>query len=114
MPTIKRKMSTSAWILVALLIIAVISLPILHMVGILDLSFIGDGFLNILAWGATDALNGALMLGGAFVGGALFYYTLKTYFIGTQISSTVTPYVPTGQTISNNQPAQQQEVEVSE
>lgn len=114
MPTIKRKMSASAWILVALAVIAIIALPILHVFEIVDLSFIGDGFMNILAWGATDTLNGALMLGGVFIGGALFYYTIRTYFIGTQVPvTTVSNYNPIGQTISN-QPQQKQDVEVTE
>ncbi len=108
MPILKSKMSTSAWILVALLVVAVVSLPILHFVGFIDLAFIGEGFMNILAWGAADALNGMLLLGGVFVFGMLTWYTLKKYFLGTQVPTTAGTYTPVGQTIS---PAQQQEQE---
>jgi len=110
MPIIKSKMSKSAWILIALMIVAVISLPILHLVGVIDLSFIGTGFMNILAWGATDALNGVLLLGGVFLGGVLTWYTLKKYIFGTQIPTTAgayPTYMPGGVTVS--QPQQKDE-----
>ena len=114
MPIIKSKMSKSAWILIALMIVAVISLPILHLVGVIDLSFIGTGFMNILAWGATDALNGVLLLGGVFLGGVLTWYTLKKYIFGTQIpTTTIGNYNPIGQQISQPQP-QKEETVVSE
>lgn len=104
-------MSTSAWILIALAIVAIISLPILHLVGIIDLSFIGTAFMDILTWGATDALNGVLLLGGVFVFGMLTWYTLKKYIFGTQIStSAIAPYIPTGQQLSTPQPQQEETV----
>lgn len=103
MPILKSKMSTSAWVLIALLVIAVISLPILHFVGFIDLSFIGEGFMNILSWGAADSLNGVLLLGGVFAGGMLTYYTLKKYILGTHVPLTAGPYTPVGQTISPTQ-----------
>jgi len=106
-------MSKSAWVLIALAIVAVISLPILHLVGIIDLSFIGTGFMNILAWGATDALNGVLLLGGVFIGGVLTWYTLKKYIFGTQIpTTTLGGYTPVGQQISQQKP--QEETVVSD
>jgi len=114
MPTVKKKMSTSAYILIALMIITVVSLPILHVVGVLDLSFIGIGFENILMWAATDTLNGVILIGGVFVGGALFFYIVKTYLLGTQISTTtVGQYNPMGQQISQPQ-QQEQETVVSD
>ena len=113
MPIVKSKMSTSAWILIALAIVAIISLPILHLVGVLDLSFLGTGFQDIMMWGATDALNGVLLLGGVFIGGVLTWYTLKKYIFGTQIpTTTLGGYNPIGQQISPQQP--QDDVVVSE
>lgn len=111
MPIVKSKMSTSAWILIALLIVAFISLPILHLVGVIDLSFIGTAFMEILTWGATDALNGVLLLGGFFVLGMLTWYTLKKYIFGTQVpTTTIGGYTPVGQQISNPQPQQEETV----
>ena len=106
MPILKSKMSKSAWVLVALLIIAVVSLPILHLVGFIDLSFIGEVFMGVLTWGSTDALNGLILLGGVFAFGMLTYYTLKKYILGTKVPATAGTYTPVGQTIS---PSQQQE-----
>ena len=114
MPIVKKKLSTSGYVLIALAIIAAIALPILHVVGVIDLSFLGTGFENIMMWAATEPLNGVILISGAFIGGALTFYALKTYLIGTQINtSTVQPYIPTGQQISNT-PQQQEETVVSE
>ena len=110
MPVIKKKMSTSAYVLIALMIVAVVSLPILHITGILDLSFIGIGFNDIMTWAATDTLNGALLISGTFVSGALFFYIAKTYLLGTQIPITTQPYTPMGQTISPQQQPQEETV----
>ena len=113
MPIIKKKMSTSAYVLIALAIVAVISLPILHMTGFIDLSFIGAGFQNIMSWAAADALNGALLVAGTFVGGALTWHVIKTYLVGTQIPTiTIGGYAPMGQQISPQQP--QEETVVSD
>ena len=73
MPIIKKKMSTSAYILIALCIIAIISLPILHFTEILNLSFLGTGFEDIMTWAAAETLNGVLLIGGVFAGGMTFY-----------------------------------------
>lgn len=99
MPIVKSKMSKSAWVLIALAIVAIIALPILHLVGIINLSFLGDAFMAILLWSSESALNGILLLGGTFILGALVYYTVKKYILGTQIP-VATAYVPSGQTVS--------------
>jgi hypothetical protein len=100
-------MSKSAYVLLALLVVAIIALPILHMVGWIDLSFIGVGFMATLLWASDSILNGALFVAGVFAGGALCYYILKKYIIGTQIPTTVGAYVPQGQVLS--QPEKQKE-----
>lgn len=107
MPVIKKKMSTSAYILIALIIVAVISLPILHMVGVINLTFLADGFSDIMLWASENTLNGALLMGGVFTGGAFFYYIVRTYLLGTQVPVTAGTYTPMGRTIS--QPQQQEE-----
>ena len=103
---VKAKMSKSAWVLIALLVIAIVALPILHFTGVIDLSFFGVGFESVTMWGSESILNGMLLLGGVFALGMVTWYVLKKYIFGTQVSVT-TPYMPTGQTIS--QPQQQQE-----
>ena len=110
MPILKTKMSKSAWVLIALLIVAIIALPILHFVGIINLSFLGDGFLNALIWASTSILNGILLIGGVFVFGALCYYTVKKYLIGTQIPATTIGYNPQPSTPSQPQSAKEETV----
>ena len=104
MATVKTKMSKSAYVLIAIVIVAIIALPILHVVGLIDLSFIGAAFRSVMGWAAADALNGVLFTAGVFVAGALVFYVLKKYIIGTKISGTAAiPYNPIGQQISNTQ-----------
>jgi len=112
MPILKKKMSASAYVLIALLIVVAIAAVVLHIVGIWDLSFIGEGFGGIMVWAATDPMNGALLLGGVFVGGMITFYALKTYLFGTQIPLTAGTYMPMGQQISPQ--SQKDEVVVSE
>jgi hypothetical protein len=107
MPTLKTKMSKSAWVLIALLVIAIVALPILHFTGFIDLSFIGDGFLGLTMWGSESVINVALMLGGFFLLGMLTWYALKKYIFGTKVP--VTTYTPLGSTI----PQQESKEEVT-
>ena len=95
MPVLKSKMSKSAYVLIAIVVIAIIALPILHLTGIIDLSFLGAGFLGVLIWSSESILNGVLFSGGLFVLGALSYYVVKKYIIGTQLPPSATgAYIP--------------------
>ena len=100
MATYKNRLSTSGWVLIAILIIVIIAVPLLHFVGVIDLTFLADGFLSVLLWASSDVVNGALFTAGVFIGGALTYYALKKYIIGTKVPLTQ-PYLPAGQTVSN-------------
>lgn len=111
MPIIKRKMSKSAYVLLALIIIVPIIAVVLHVVGVWDLSFIGLGFENIMMWAAMTPFNGVILVVGVFVGGMVTFYVIKTYLIGTQVSTTTTGnYNPIGQTISNSGSQQEETV----
>ena len=90
--TQRTKLSKSAWVLIGLMIVAVIAFPILHITGVIDLSFIGETFMGFMEWAAADAMNGVLVIGGSVVGGMLIMYTLQKYIIGTKIG---TPYQQT-------------------
>jgi hypothetical protein len=108
---IKTKMSTSAYVLLAILIVAIIALPILHLVGVIDLSFMVDAVTGIMLWSSESIINSVLLIGGVFLGGVLFYYLLKKYIIGTQIPATTAgTYIPQGQTISPAQPKEEETV----
>jgi len=110
MPTWKTRMSRSSYILLAIAIIAIITLPLLHItyhaVGFgVDLSFIGVAFMGLLEWAALGPINGALLLGGFFFLGAFTWYMLKKYIIGTSIPMTTQPYT-TGYNPAPTQPSQ--------
>ena len=110
----KKKVSIWADILIALLLVSVIVLAVLHIMGAVDLSFIGEGFLGVLTWASTDAMNGALLFAGVFTGGILTCYVFMAYLIGTKISTTTLGgYIPPGQHISNS-PAQQDKTVVTD
>jgi hypothetical protein len=99
MPLLKTKMSKSAYVLIAIAVIAVIGLVVAAMLGAVDLSFIGFALTDLSLWMALSPLNVVLVLGGFFLFGALFYYALKKYILGTQIP-VAAGYIPTGQTVS--------------
>jgi hypothetical protein len=98
MPILKKKLSKSGWLLIGLAVVAIIALPILHFTGVIDLSFIGNLFLNLKMYGASDIISGAiesLLWVGLGVG---LLYVLKNYIFGTQISAAVAQqaYIPRG------------------
>ena len=100
----KKKVSIWAYLLIALLLVSVIVLAVLHIAGLVDLSFVGEGFLGVLTWASTDTMNGALLFAGVFTGGILTCYVFMTYLIGTKISTTTLGgYSPIGQQISPQQ-----------
>ncbi len=110
--TKKKKVSIWAYVLIAMLIVAAIVLAVLHIAGLIDLSFIGEGVMGVATWSAADPMNFGLLFSGVFIGGILTCYVFLTYLIGTKISTTqLGGYNPIGQQIS---PQQQDETVVSD
>ena len=102
--TKKKGVSIWAYVLIGLLVVAVIVLAVLHIAGLVDLSFVGEGFMGMLVWAATDPMNGALLFAGVFTGGILACYVFMAYLVGTKISTTTLGgYNPPGQQISQQQ-----------
>ena len=101
----KKRVSIWAYALIALLVVSVIILAVLHIAGLIDLSFVGEGFMGMLIWASTDTMNGALLFAGVFTGGILVCYVFMTYLIGTKIPMTTQypQYMPGGTTVSNPQ-----------
>ena len=101
----KKRVSIWAYALIALLVVAVIVLAVLHIAGLVDLSFVGEGFIGLLTWSSADPMNGALLFAGVFTGGILACYVFMTYLVGTKIPMTTQypSYMPPGQTVSNPQ-----------
>jgi hypothetical protein len=109
MGRIRKKLNKSAIILLAILAIGAIVAIVLHFVGIIDLSFVGDWFMGIgmamseSTWVAGGVFFGLIAL-GIFIG-----FWLKDYIVGVDtanatITSNTGNYVAQGQTIS--QPSQ--------
>jgi len=84
--TQKKKLSKSAWFLIFLLIAAVITISVLAAIGYISLQFLADGIVSYMAAGASSWMMGALFIILPFVGGILFAYIVKTYFIGNKVT----------------------------
>ena len=103
--TTKRKKSIWLWVLIIVAFTAIIAAVILNFLGIIDLSFIGVGFLSLQQWSALAVTNAVLLDIGLFLLGVAVYWILIKYFIGTKTTlpqQTGYPgtYQPAGQTIS--------------
>jgi len=102
--TQKRKLSKSAWVLILIAFIAVVTLVITAAIGLIDLSPIGNAYLSIFSWGSSDVVNGILTGGLFFVLGVLAFYVTTRYFIG---SKTTLPTGTQGYSPSPTYPASQ-------
>ncbi len=94
--TQRKKLSKGTWALIIVVGVAVLTAVILHVVGILNLSFIGDLAIGFVSFGTSSGWNAALVLLAPFAVGILTLYTLKAYFIGERVTiNTGTPgYAP--------------------
>ena len=90
----KSKLSKSAWVLIALVIVLIIALPILHLTGFIDLSFLAVGFQTVMMQAAENTILGVLLLAGVFVLGAATFYAAKKYFIGNKAVVLGNTYAP--------------------
>lgn len=109
MTLIRKKIPKSGYLLIAIVVVAIIALPILHFTGIFDLSFVGDWAIMAADFAALSGWNAAI-IGGLCAGvGFGICYTLKDYIIGMEgdkltVTNNSNTYTPVGQTIgSNNQ-----------
>lgn len=107
MPTFKSRLSKAGWALIFLLIGVLIALPVLHVLGVIDLSFIGNAFVGYTMFGATEPIIGLLQALGYFALGVVVFWVLKTYIIGTKVNTQQTTYMPQGQVLSQQGQADQ-------
>ena len=105
MARIRKKLNKSAIILLALLAIGAIVGIVLHFVGIIDLSFVGDWFMGVgMAMSESAYVAGGIIAGLIFAG-ILLGFWLKDYIVGTDTTNTTitgntNTYTQQGQTIS--------------
>jgi hypothetical protein len=96
--TQKRKLSKSAWFLVFLLIAVVITVTVLAAIGYISLAFLGDILVGYMTFGASSWVTATIAITIPFLVGILFYWTIKTYFIGNKTQGVIQQpggYAPT-------------------
>jgi hypothetical protein len=107
MPTFKSRLSKSGWLIIFLLIGLLIALPVLHVLGVIDLSFIGAAFVGYTMFGAVEPIIGVLQALGYIGLGVLIFWVIKTYITGTKVNTQQNTYMPQGQTLSQTGSADQ-------
>jgi hypothetical protein len=80
--TQKKKMSKAAWFLIFLLIGGIVAVIVLAAIGYISLQFLADGIVSYMAAGASSWMIGTLLIVLPFAGGMIFFWVVKTYFIG--------------------------------
>jgi hypothetical protein len=80
--TQKKKMSKAAWFLVLLLIGGIVTVAVLAITGRISLQFAADGVTSYMAAGTSSWMIGTLLIVLPFTGGMIFFWIIKTYFIG--------------------------------
>ena len=91
MARIRKKLNKSAIILLALLAIGAIVAVVLHFVGIIDLSFVGDWFMGAgMAMSESTWVAGGVIFGLIFVGIHIGFW-IKDYIVGVDtVNTTIT------------------------
>lgn len=82
MAVARKKLSKSGWILLAMLGVLCIAAPLLHFTGIIDLSFLGVGYMGLMLWAGENGWNALIVGVGHVAFGLLIFYGLKSYIIG--------------------------------
>ncbi len=80
----RKKLSKSGWILLGIGAVLLIALPILHFTNIMNLSFLGEGYVGLMMWASENGWNALIVGSGHVVFGLLIFYGLKSYIIGEQ------------------------------
>jgi hypothetical protein len=109
--TQKRKKSVLVWVLIILVISLIVGFALAHVLGVIDLSFVGDGFLGVKMWSSMQVVNALLETTGWIALGVLGYWIATKYFIGQKVTlAQQQTYMPQGQTVSNPQQQQNETV----
>jgi len=80
----RKKLSKSAWILLAIMFIAIVAVAVLAVIGKISLGFLADGLVNLALWMSLSPFNVGIVLGVSFAGGMAVFYWLKAYIIGEE------------------------------
>jgi hypothetical protein len=101
MTLVRKKLSRSGIILLALLAIVLIALPIVHFTGVYKLDFLGDWAISAAMVATTSGWMAAALAVGCGAAGFFLCYILKDYIIGIegnnlQVTNTGNNYTPLG------------------
>lgn len=119
MPTYRKPLSKSGWLLLFIIFVAVIAVVILATIGYVSLAWLSDGLVNLALWASLSAYNVALLFFASFGFGMVVLYFLKAYIIGTNISPQAVAQGAIAQgynpppTYPSVQPEKKQETEIS-
>jgi hypothetical protein len=114
--TQKKKKSIWLWVLIIVAFTTLVALVVCNFLGIIDLSFVGAGFLSLQMWSASSITNAVLLDIGLVVLGVAAYWVLITYFIGTKVSTPAGTTQPgyTPQPVYPSQPQKDTETVISQ
>ena len=88
MTLIRKKLSKSQKILLAIVAVGLIAAPIVHLTGVYDLSALGEFAMSMSMAGATSGWIAAALAVGCGLAGFGLCYILKDYLIGMEGNST--------------------------
>lgn len=92
----RKKLSKSAWILLAVIFIALIAVIILSFVGMINVDFLLNGadeisvtgtpgfLVGLALWESGSWVNTVIMIAVPFAAGMAVFYWLKAYIIGEE------------------------------
>jgi hypothetical protein len=87
--TQKKKLSKAAWFLIFLLIGTVITVIVLAAIGYISLQFLADILVGYSTFGSYGWVESVITVTIPFVTGILFFWIVKTYFIGDKTKGAI-------------------------
>lgn len=89
--TQKKKLSKAAWFLVFLLIGTIIAVVVLAAIGYISLQFLADALVGYMVFGSLGWMEATISIVLPFLAGILFFWIVKTYFIGEKTKGAIIP-----------------------
>jgi hypothetical protein len=101
MTLVRKRLSKSGWILLALVIVVIIAMPILHFTGAFNMGFLDGWAVSGAQWAAMSGINVLIVSLILFGMGFGVCYVLKDYVIGVEgnnlaVTNTGNNYTPLG------------------
>lgn len=104
--TQRKKLSIGTWALIFVCIAALITVIVLSVFGIIDLTFMEELLVGYATFGTQSWINAVITIVIPFAVGAVFMWAAYRYFIGQKVTVAAYGaggYTPQGQSIGNPQ-----------